>query len=530
MNWQKLLSTKRVSEFQKCSTSISQSQFTDPRSPYEKDCDQIIYSYPFRRLQDKTQVIPFPEYDFVHTRLTHSLEVASIGRSLGKLAFPLIIKELDASFRVDNPILAADIGALVAGACLAHDIGNPPFGHSGEAAISYHFTSDNSYFRPHPNIKDAIKEDDNNFYFNDYDYDNKITVEKPYDKKLMIQKNKIWKDFSVFEGNANGFRILTKNCEKGINPTAALLGTFSKYPREAFLIKKPYEKGKEPKSFTKHGFFFSERELFAEIANELGLLSVEGISDGDLAFHRHPLCYLMEAADDIAYGMIDFEDGCRLGLIDIDKHYKSFNFINKKGESELVTINNTPLEILSNIASIDNSFDSNKITYAENYKDTISYLRSKVINVLTHECFQIFKNNYEDIMHGGYMGSLIDDIPSSIKDNLKKMKYLIRKYVYNYRPVLESEASGFEVMDALIHSLAISSDICFSCGEQESEKAKKLSSLLPEEYRPKEEKELNSLTDLEKYDRVLSVLDYVSGMTDNYAMALYRKIKGISHR
>ncbi len=136
MNWKNLLSTKRVTDFELCQTARMKSQFTDPRSPFERDFDQITFSYPFRRLQDKTQVIPFPKFDFVHTRLTHSLEVASVGRSFGKMVAEIIFEELDMT---DLDINKSDIGSLIAASCLAHDIGNPPFGHSGEDAISYYF-------------------------------------------------------------------------------------------------------------------------------------------------------------------------------------------------------------------------------------------------------------------------------------------------------------------------------------------------------------------------------------------------------
>jgi dGTPase len=219
-----------------------------------------------------------------------------------------------------------------------------------------------------------------------------------------------------------------------------------------------------------------------------------------------------------------------LGLIDLEKHYGTLQIKDKDGKFQNVVINSTPREILQEIASLDSSFDKEKVNGSEdNFKEVISYLRSKVINVLAHKCFEVFGNHYKTIMSGEFYEPLISCInDSQIIDGLFKMQSLVRRYVYNYKPVLKSEASGFEVMHSLIESLAISSNICISCGDPQDEKANKLRSLLPDEYSPKEEKELKNLTQVEIYERVMSVLDYVSGMTDNYAMSLFRSIKGIS--
>lgn len=351
MNWSKLLSTKRVTDYGKCNTKVLTSQYTDPRSAFERDCDQLTFSYPFRRLQDKTQVIPFPKYDFVHTRLTHSLEVASVGRSFGKMAAELIFEELDDEFVKEHHLNKSDIGALVGAACLAHDIGNPPFGHSGEDAISYYFLRKDSNFKP------DFEEKTGKLFKREYDYESRSFSLLEYTpNEEEIREIKRWKDLSQFEGNANGFRILTKNCEKGI-----------------------------------------------------------------------------------------------------------------------------------------------------------------------------FKKEYENIMTGQFDKALIECIDSAvIKTGLYHMQCLVRKFIYQYPPVLESEASGFEVMEHLIGSFAITSNICFSCGDEETAKDQKLRSLLPEEFQPVAEKEIEQLTQQEKYERVLTVLDYISGMTDKYAINLYRKTKGIS--
>ena len=490
MDWRKLLSTERISELGDCKKNeFPKSQFEDPRSPFERDFDQIIFSYPFRRLQDKTQVIPFPEFDFVHTRLTHSLEVASVGRSFGKLVTDLIEKEEGKEVLGKNT--SSDIGALIAAACLAHDIGNPPFGHSGEDSIS-------NYFRENEGKEKILQQ--------------------------LSEKQKM--DICNFEGNANGFRIIANNYVRGINPTCALLGTFTKYPRESYLEKKP-SNIEELKSQAKYGFFQSEKDIFKNIAKELELIPIEDIGEEDIAYHRHPLAFLMEASDDIAYGMIDFEDGCRLGLIDFEKKYETIKLRNKENKLKEKEINKSPKQILGEIAKLDDSFCEDKLKEFDDYKQQLSYLRSKVINVLIHKCFEVFKNNYEGIMKGDFDKDLISCIDQDIIDNLEYIKVLVRKYVYQHPPVLQSEASGFEVIEFLINSFITTSYICFTCGEEETAKQKKMRSLLPEEFQPENEIQVENLAVGEVYKQVLRILDYISGMTDKYAVHLYRRIKGI---
>ena len=522
MNWEKLLSTKRVSDFKNCDKKKKDSQFKDVRSAFERDFDQMVFSYPFRRLQDKTQVIPFPEYDFVHNRLTHSLEVASVGRSLGKMAAKIIFKEMGGVQKVKKNfnLCPSDIGALVAAACLAHDIGNPPFGHSGEDAISSFF---HNYRQKHI---DDIFSFASSLYLQNTDIFNKnyqSIIDIPKDEieesgATDYSANELKKcvDLLKFEGNANGFRIITQNCERGINPTCALLGTYSKYPRESYVETNPFlNQDKSPASQKKYGFFQKERELFKGVAKELDLIPIDGIGENDIAYRRHPLAFLMEAADDIANSIIDFEDGCRLKLIDLEKSYS------------LVGQDKTPKQILIEIAKQDFSFDRDKLKNLDTNKQ-IAYLRSKVINVLIHRTFKIFKQEYENIMVGKFDKPLIDCLENQeIKNGLKLMKELVKEHIYHYKPVLESEVSGFEVMEHLIASFSKTCNICYSCGEIETVKDKKIKLLMPKEYQPEEEATPENLTDEDKYERFLKILDYVSGMTDNYATNLYRKIKGI---
>ena len=280
MEWQQLLSAQRTGKKNIASAAPS-------RSAFEQDYDRIIFSQPFRRLQDKTQVHPLPEHDFVHTRLTHSLEVSSVGRSLGKRVGEVIIQrhpELEANFSL------YDIGAIVAAASLAHDLGNPPFGHAGEDAIS-------DFFREHP-------------------------FGKSFQEKVNRQE---WEDLIKFEGNAQGFRILNKN-QYGLKLTFATLGAFTKYPCPAFFP----DRNKSRRSQKKFGFFQSEKNVFTEVAEELNL-----IRHSEINWSRHPLALLVEAADDICYSIIDLEDGCSLGLVSITEATALFEGVLTKSKSKL---------------------------------------------------------------------------------------------------------------------------------------------------------------------------------------------------
>ncbi|MDR6193303.1 dGTP triphosphohydrolase [Siphonobacter sp. SORGH_AS_0500] len=497
MNWAKLLSTKRVSELStECLATEAEAiktQFTEARTPFERDADQIIYSTQFRRLQDKTQVIPFPEYDFVHTRLTHTLEVASVGRSLGRLAGRLILKE-ESIQDLPEGFNEGDVADVIYAACLAHDIGNPPFGHSGEDSISHYMSNANLSF----------------------------TGSNEDIKRI--------RDLTKFEGNANGFRIMARCRNKVLDPTCATLGAFSKYPRESFLKEESLLTPAQnvSKSQTKYGFFQTERDIFKQVAEELGLIPCNNFSNEDYSWKRHPFAFLMEAADDICYKMIDFEDGCRLGLINFNEVYEEIPI--GKEKNSIKHIDRSPREILLEIAKIDNSFDPNySQKVSKRGRAELSYLRSKTINVLTHLAYQVFEKNYHSIMDGSYDQALVDDISNDIVyENLSAMSHLIKKYVYNYPPVLESEAAGFKVIGGLLRAFADTASICQSCGEVKNAEQKKLESLLPEKYRPVTESIPGTLDFEIQHKRYLDIIDYISGMTDGFAISLYRKIEGIA--
>lgn len=495
--WKKLLSSRRLDDLlgQSRNNIITNTnnKWIEPRNPFEKDCDRIIYSYPFRRLQNKTQVIPFPEHDFVHTRLTHSLEVSTVGRSFGRMIENFLIENRKLQ------INKGEIPAIVTAACLAHDIGNPPFGHSGEDSISEYFKFNNpgediinnEYKKPICNDKGEVE---------DYGFKDKIS-------EIMAS------DIQEFEGNAMGFRILTAFQKGGMNLTCATLAAFTKYPRESFIeYNLEYKLKSEEKRISqkKYGFFFTEREIFRKVAEEVGLMPLSATED--FVWARHPLAFLMEAADDICYRIIDFEDGCRQKRI-------SFTCTNRciiEGCDKEITGE----EIILKIACLHERYDNVFYNDLPDSTSKISYLRGLTIGVLVQECFTVFEENYLRILEGTFDSSLIDSIDSDIYQKLTAMKALVKVGVYQSRDVIETETTGFEVIGGLIDSFVSVTEMCFDCPtNMQPKKALKIFELIPKEYRPVEEDE--------KYLQLLKIIDYVSGMTDSYAINLYRKIKGI---
>jgi len=435
MNWERLLAPYR--------RGSKGSDISKHRSRFEQDFDRIIFSFPFRKLQDKTQVFPLPEEDFVHTRLTHSLEVSSVGRSLGRIVGETIISKHPTL--ANQKVSAHDFGVIVAAASLAHDIGNPPFGHSGEEAISEYFMSEKGY------------------YFKDH-----VTADE-------------WSDLVNFEGNAQGFRLLNS---KSLNLSYPVLGSFTKYPRWSFIEKR--DKGR--RSQKKFGIYSSEIMLFEEIADQLGLIKL-----GDGAWCRHPLSFLVEAADDICYHIIDLEDGCTLGLIDEE----------------------TTSKLLSDI--VGDKFDENKYNQIPTKRERIGMLRAMAINKLVSQATQVFLSKEEEILAGDFDESLIDRCESS--NTLKKIIDVSIDKLYRSRQVLEIEAAGFEVISGLIDQFA-KALYQVNHGNPTS-REKVLWQLLPEFVR------INSKT-ASKYLMLRNCLDYISGMTDSYAISLYRKITGMT--
>ncbi len=451
MNWEKLLSNKLLGDEQSSEIKLS-----DGRSQFQRDFDRIVFSPAFRRLQDKTQVFPLPESDFVHTRLTHSLEVSCVGRSLGSLVGEKILTK---DKKLAKKYTSVHFGEIVAAACLAHDIGNPPFGHSGEDAIAEYFRNNNG-----KQFKDIIADE------------------------------KKWTDFTMFEGNAQGFRIITKlqnpNSGGGLKLTCAALAAFTKYPKESLITQKGKSGKNKSKPYKKFGFFQSEKKLFAEVAEETGLIK-NGLKN-DYWWSRHPLAFLVEAADDICYMIMDLEDGFRLGLLTF-----------QETESLL-----KPL-IKSKMTSYE----------GRSRNDKIGYLRAKAINDIVTELTDAFVENEDKILAGKFEPDLVSVISSG--QQLEEIKRISKQEIYSFKSVVEREAAGYEVLGGLLDTLINAVNDIYNSNP--SWKSKNLMKLFPGQFLG-----ANGKPDDDLYLRLLKITDFVSGMTDSYAVSLYRKIKGIS--
>ena len=437
MNWEQLLSSKR----------FGMEHYTEgrthERTEYQRDYDRLIFSSPFRRLQNKTQVFPLPGSVFVHNRLTHSLEVASVGRSLGESA----ARQL----RSRHPASEADleeIGAIVSAACLAHDMGNPPFGHSGEKAISTFFSEGKG-----ARLREEVEAEGGR-----------------------------WADFTSFEGNANAIRLLMHQFrgrrEGGFAMTYATLASIVKYPYSSELSG-----GKN-----KFGFFASEEEDYRRIADALGIIR---LSDDPLHFARYPLVYLVEAADDICYQVMDIEDAHKLHLITTDKARELFlNFFEGERRSRREEI----LEMVSDL------------------NEQIAYLRTSVIGLLIEECASIFLANEPAILSGSFSGSLIKHLPLGSSAAYRACSTFAEQHIYRSRDVLDIELAGYRIIGFL---LEVFTD---AIRNPEHAYSTLLLNRIPEQY----ETDAPTL-----YGKLQALIDFVSGMTDVYALDLYRKITGM---
>ncbi len=444
MNWEQLLSLKRYGDTHK---RLRKEQ-DETRLGFEVDYDRIIFSSEFRSLQDKTQVIPLSKTDFVHTRLTHSLEVSVVGRSLGRKVGQMVL-EKHPYLRDVHGYQINDFGAIVAAAALAHDIGNPPFGHSGEKAIGEFFKTGEGRY-----------------------YEDQLT-------------KKQYEDLCSFEGNANGFKILTESRQGrigGLRLSYATLGAFTKYPKES-LPKKPTSHIADKK----YGCFQNDKAVFEEVAEELGL--IKQTEDNDVRYSRHPLAYLVEAADDICYTIIDFEDGINLGLI----------------EEEFA------LEYLINL--VRDSIQTKTYNALQSTHDRLSYLRALAINTLINETANSFMAHEDQLMSGEFSKALIDcsayeaQIDDIIKISINK--------IYQSAEVLDKEIAGYTVINELLNTFT-KSVINNIRGELSN-----LDKLILKVLKPNID-----LSKASVYDNLLSVCCYVSKMSDSNAMLTYQKLRG----
>ena len=441
MNWNQIISTTRLGQEELATKDNKHS-----RTQFQRDYDRIIFSSPFRRMQNKTQVFPLPGSVFVHNRLTHSLEVASVGRSLGSM---FVEKAESEKMEIENPLFQ-EIGSVVSAACLAHDMGNPQFGHSGEDAIAQFFKKSTE-----PRLKNELNEAQ-------------------------------WKDFTQFDGNANAFRLLSHQFngrrEGGFALTYSTLASIVKYPFESMLTEKP-----------KFGFFQSEKSLYSRIANELGLIEV---SDNPAKYIRHPLVFLVEAADDICYQLMDLEDAHKLKIHSYDQtHSLLMGFFDQQTEARQISRMNETLNLVS---------DQN---------EQIAYLRASVIGKLVKQCVDIFWEKQADILSGSFQKALIDYVQPNSLAAIKIIKEVSVRNIYNDRLVVEIEISGYQIIGTL---LEVFTDAILN---QKEGFSKKLLLLMPDQYLENHES---------TYEKVQSVVDFVSGITDLYALDLYRKIKGIN--
>lgn len=441
MEWHKLISNKRLGQEHR------HIERHDIRTEFKRDYDRLIFSAPFRRLQNKTQVFPLPGSIFVHNRLTHSLEVASVGMSLGNdVAQQLMEKNPKLS-----DTLLPEIGQIVATACLAHDLGNPPFGHSGEKAIQTFFT------------------------------------EGPGNDLMAMVSNEFWDDITHFEGNANAFRLLTHQFEGrrrgGFVMTYSTLASIVKYPYSSSAASK---KGK-------FGFFCSERENYQKIADELGISCISKPGE-PLRYMRHPLVYLVEAADDICYEIMDLEDAHKLKIISFEEVTSLLlDFFDE-------TERNHILERIRTEGLTD-----------ENEK--VVYMRARVIGLLESECVNTFVAHEQEILNGTFKGSLIGSISQRPAEAYRRCADFSMERIYRSKVVLDVELSGYKIMETLMRQMTA------AIMHPDRYYSQQLIGRVSSQYA------INS-DDLET--RIMAVIDYISGMTDIYALDVYQKINGIS--
>lgn len=441
MNWQQLISNKRLGQEHR------HAERHDDRSEFKRDYDRLIYSAPFRRLQNKTQVFPLPGSIFVHNRLTHSLEVSSLGQSLGND----VCKQLKDRHPELANTLFEEIGTIVSAACLAHDMGNPPFGHSGEKAIQTFFTEGKGK---------ALKES---------------------------VSSEFWDDITHFEGNANAFRLLTHRFLGrrlgGFVMTYSMLASIVKYPFASSLAG----------DHGKFGFFKTEAKDYQKIADELGVICKSNKGE-PLKYSRHPLVYLVEAADDICYEIMDIEDSHKLKILSFQETFELLmGFFDDATRANL-------LERMKEDGVTD---DNEKVVY----------LRACVIGKLENECVKTFVEHEEEILNGTFHGSLIDNISLIQKNAYERCEKVSYKKIYHSKPVLDIELSGYKIMETLM-------DVFIGAARN------------PDRFYSQQLiRRVSSQYDIHSNNletRIMAVIDYISGMTDIYALDIYQKINGMS--
>jgi dGTPase len=430
-----------------------------PRSGFQRDFDRLIFSSAFRRLQNKTQVFPLPGTAFVHNRLTHSLEVASVGRSLGKIIGGHIsdgLREKEEAYE----FYRYELSNVIAAGCLAHDIGNPAFGHSGEKAISAYFIG---------NAQTKIDDRPLQQFFSE----------------------KEWMDLTHFEGNANAVRVLTHSFrgrfQGGFGLTYTTIASILKYPCESTAMDRNFRHRK------KYGFFQTEKETVARIATDLHMIPE---SSDPVVFKRHPFVYLVEAADDICYSIVDMEDAQRLGILRAEEV-----------ESVFIQV----------IRGLDPRGAEKYQDYYRSIDDTneaIAFLRARIINLLVNKAAEIFLDHRSQILEGQFNSSLLDQIEAHY-GVIRPIEEISVKKIYEHDTVIQVEIAGYNVMSELLQLF-----VPALLKDKPLHREAKVLQLFPYQFT---EFEITS----SKYEKVMNALDFLSGMTDEYATELYRRLKGI---
>lgn len=448
MQWQQLLARTRLG-------SSESSRATSTRTDFQRDFDRVVFCSAFRRMQDKTQVFPLSKVDYVRTRLTHSLEASSIGRSLGTLVGEQVI----ARHALDG-FESADFGSIVAAACLAHDIGNPPFGHSGEDALR-HWAHSAEYGA----------------------------------RRVALLTGSEREDFLSFEGNAQGFRILTRlqnpDNPGGLQLTCATLAAFTKYPRESWLGGSTFD----GVSAKKQGFTAADRAAFETVAETVGLIP----RDSQYAMWcRHPLAFLVEAADDISYRVIDIEDGFRLG------HFTYQEVLDLFWPLIADQVNQRP-----------------RLEHIRDLKNRVEFLRAKVINEVIRQVVECFMDNEAAILDGTFDVPLLQELP--LHAELDALIENARQRIYCAPEVVGIQAAGFQVVSDLLERFTRVVDDVAEHAERASPHSQMLIRLVPDQFIGPQRVPAS-----DAYQRLLMLTDFVSGMTDSYAVSLYKKVTGIS--
>jgi len=440
MEWRKLINDKRfgLEELHQPKNGL--------RSDFQRDYDRLIFSSPFRRLQNKTQVFPLPGSIFVHNRLTHSLEVSSCGRSIANEVVSMISHRYSGDTETMERL--GHIGEIVSAACLAHDLGNPPFGHSGEKAIATFFSEGQGNI-----LKDRLTQEQ-------------------------------WLDLTRFEGNANAFRLLTHTFkgrrQGGFAMTYSTLASIVKYPFSSNIATK-----------NKFGFFTTEHKSFSTIARELGLIEKEN-SDGRLSYCRHPLVYIVEAADDICYEIMDLEDAHKLKILPTREVKELFlQFFDSERQAKM----------------------QRAMSYIEDLNEQVGYLRSCVIGDLVIRAAEVFAENEDKILCGEFTGTLLDNIRTLERNAYNACAKVSLDKIYRASDVVDIELAGNRIitflMEKLVHAVC-NPNLTYS---------HLLLSRVPQQY----EVDADTL-----FCKIMAVIDHVSAMTDVYALDLYRKLNGMS--